>query len=165
MLRSFPLLLIPILIYNLIAFYGQIPGLPINEPWCEQVYGNTIHPVCCQLEDALFRIPMISRFPEPDGPGVRAMWPVSASDLILALGLTMLFIELLKSTQAGQSSIVNHGLSLVVFIIGLVEFLLLPAFATSTYFFLIVMALLDTLGGFIVTIASARRDISLADAG
>ena len=39
------------------------------------------------------------------------------------------------------------------------EFLLAPAFATSTFFLLGVMVLLDVLAGFIVTIVSARRDI------
>ena len=37
--------------------------------------------------------------------------------------------------------------------------LLLPAFATSTFFLLALMVLLDVLAGFIVTIVAARRDV------
>ncbi|MEN0068040.1 MAG: hypothetical protein AAGA48_38275 [Myxococcota bacterium] len=165
MYQSFPLLLLPILVYNFIAFYGQIPGIPLDEVWCEKAFGTGVHAVCCQLEDALIRIPMIARFPDGAGSiGVRAIWPISASDLLLGFGLIMLFFELLKSTQTQRASLVNHGLSLLVFVAGLIEFLLLPQFATSTFFFLMLMALLDTLAGFIVTVATARRDVSLGDA-
>lgn len=48
---------------------------------------------------------------------------------------------------------------MVLFIVCLVEFLLLPAFATSTFFLLALMVLLDVLAGFIVTIVAARRDV------
>jgi uncharacterized membrane protein len=47
----------------------------------------------------------------------------------------------------------------VLFIICLVEFLLFPAFATSIFFLLMLMVLLDVLAGFIVTIAASRREI------
>jgi len=162
MLQSFPLLLVPILLYNVLVFYGSVPGVPVDEAWCEQAFGTNVHLVCCQLQDALIRVPMMSRFPDPTGGiGVRTVWPISASDILLGIGLMMLFFELLKSTQIENSSIVNHALSLILFIGGLIEFLLLPEFATSTFFFLILMALLDVLAGFIVTIASARRDVAL----
>lgn len=164
MYQSFPLLLIPILIYNLVAFYGQIPGVPVDDLWCEHAFGQGVHAVCCQLDDALIRVPMIARFPDgAEGGAERAVWPISASDIMIGFGLIMLFFELLKSTGVGQSSIINHGFSLIVFVIGLVEFLLLPQFASSTFFFLILMSLLDVLAGFMVTIASARRDVALGD--
>ncbi len=158
MFQSFPLLLIPVLVYNFFAFYGHIPGVEVTGAWCDPA----VHLFCCELETALVNVPMIARFPdEAGGIGMRAVWPISASDLLLGFGLIMLFFELLKSTQIAQSSIVNHALSLVVFVAGLIEFLLLPQFATSTFFFLMIMALLDVLAGFIVTIATARRDVAL----
>ncbi|MES1202739.1 MAG: hypothetical protein ABUS57_14985, partial [Pseudomonadota bacterium] len=40
--------------------------------------------------------------------------------------------------------------------------LLHPAFATSTFFFILVMALLDVLAGVVVTIVSARRDVEFS---
>jgi hypothetical protein len=50
----------------------------------------------------------------------------------------------------------------LVFIICLVEFLLHPAFATSVFFLIMIMSLLDVLAGVVVTIVSARRDVDFA---
>ena len=47
---------------------------------------------------------------------------------------------------------------MIVFIVCLVEFLLVPAFATSVFFLITAMTLLDVLAGFIVTIITARKD-------
>jgi hypothetical protein len=76
----------------------------------------------------------------------------------------VLFVELLKSTTSRKIAIINHSLSMVLFIACLVEFLLFPAFGTSIFFLLTVMVLLDVLAGFIVTIVSARRDVDFGDA-
>ncbi len=86
-------------------------------------------------------------------------WAVSAADLILTLGLVMLFIEMIGSASSGTSSLLNHGLSMATLLIGILLFLLVPVFATSTFFLLIVMALLDVVAGFTVTAISARRDL------
>ena len=86
---------------------------------------------------------------------------VAFGDVLVLLALILLFIELLKSTSTGTAAIFNHALSMLVFIICLVEFLLHPAFATSTFFVILVMALLDVLAGFIVTIIASRRDFDL----
>ncbi len=92
-----------------------------------------------------------------------AGWAVSLADLLLAASLVVLFVELLKSANSKRLAIVNHSLSMVLFIVCLVEFLLLPAFATSTFFLLALMVLLDVLAGFIVTIVAARRDVDFGD--
>ena len=89
----------------------------------------------------------------------RVQWLLTWGDVLILLGLVLLFVELLKSTSTGTSAIFNHALSMLVFIICLVEFLLQPAFATSTFFLIMIMSLLDVLAGVIVTIVSARRDV------
>jgi hypothetical protein len=89
-------------------------------------------------------------------------WVVSFGDLMVLVALVLLFIELLKSTSTGTSAIFNHALSMLVFIICLVEFLLHPAFATSVFFLIMIMSLLDVLAGVVVTIVSARRDVEFA---
>ena len=68
-----------------------------------------------------------------------------------------------SSTGSRGAVIVNHGLSILLFIVCLVEFLLLPAFATPTFFLLMAMVLLDVVAGFIMTIAAARREAGLFD--
>lgn len=88
-----------------------------------------------------------------------ADWPITAADLLLAASLVVLFVELLKSTNSRRAAIVNHGLSMLLFVICLVELLLAPPFATSAFFLITLMVLLDVLAGFIVTILAARRDV------
>ena len=50
---------------------------------------------------------------------------------------------------------------MLLFVALLVELLLLPAFATSTFFLITLMVLLDVLAGFIVTIVAARREVDV----
>jgi len=139
MIAAIPLLLLPVLIYNILVL-TMAGGFHTTE-----AQG--------QLSAQLFTVPMASG----------ATWPVSLSDLILAGALVVLFIELLKSTTSQKAAIVNHSLSMILFVVCLVELLLLPGFATSTFFLLTLMVVLDVLAGFIVTIVSARRDIDFAD--
>jgi hypothetical protein len=91
-----------------------------------------------------------------------AHWVMTFGDVMVLLSILLLFIELLKSTSTGTAAIFNHALSMLVFIICLVEFLLHPAFATSVFFIIMIMSLLDVLAGVVVTIISARRDVEFA---
>lgn len=131
MFAALPLLAVPVIVYNLIAF--------VAAPTDAQGF----------LSSPLFTIHM------PAGAG----WAIGLGDLLLAASLIVLFVELLKSTASGSLAIVNHALSMILFIVCLVEFLLLRPFATSTFFLITLMVVLDVLAGFIVTIVSARRDI------
>ena len=81
--------------------------------------------------------------------------------LLRHLSLILLFVELLKSTSSQWVAIVNHTLSMVLFVVCLVEFLLLPGFAGSVFFLILTMVLLDVLAGFIVTIIASRRDFDM----
>ena len=107
-----PLLLIPLIAYNLFAFLFM-GGNPAG--WSQQ----------------LLTIPMVS--------GVS--WSLTAGDLILVVGLVCLFFEVLKSTNTGRNSVIEHMLSVVVFVIFLVEFLLVGAAASSVFFILMMMAI------------------------
>jgi hypothetical protein len=136
----FPLILIPVLTYNIWAFGSTAAN------------NNNADIVRAHLQDAWLRVPMAS--------GVE--WTVAFGDVMVVLALLLLFVELLKSTSTGTAAIFNHALSMLVFIICLVEFLLHPAFATSVFFVILIMALLDVLAGVVVTIISARRDVEFA---
>jgi hypothetical protein len=92
-------------------------------------------------------------------------WVMTFGDFLVLIALMLLFVELLKSTSTGTTAIFNHALSMLVFIICLVEFLLHPAFATSVFFMIMIMSLLDVLAGVVVTIVSARRDVEFAGQG
>jgi hypothetical protein len=76
------------------------------------------------------------------------------------LGLVFMFFEILKSTRTSNASVLDHLLSTFVFVAFLVEFLVVPGAATSIFFLLMVMALIDLMAGFSVSIRSAGRDVS-----
>ncbi len=129
MIAAFPLLALPVLLYNLVALTGATP----------------------RLTETLFSMRMASG----------ATWPVTTGDLLLVISLMVLFVELLKSTNSRRAAILNHGLSMLLFVVCLVELLLAPSFATSTFFLITLMVLLDVLAGFIVSIVAARRDFGM----
>ena len=134
---AMPLLVLPALAYNLFAL--TLPG---------GIFAKT---ASARLAEPLFSFTTTA--------GV--VWPVTLSDLLLTTALVVLFIELLKSTRSRETAIINHSLSMILFIACLVEFLLLPGFGASSFFLLTTMVLLDVLAGFIVTIAATKRDLVL----
>lgn len=136
MLIALPLLVIPVAIYAIVILTGVVGTGGVAA--AEQA-----------LRDPVFTIPMVS------GSG----WNIGSGDIILFLALILLFFELLKSTSSQKVAIVNHALSMILFVACLVAFLLIKGFATSTFFLILTMVMLDVLAGFIVTIISARKDL------
>jgi len=90
-----------------------------------------------------------------------ADWTMSAGDMLIVLAILLLFAETMKSTRIGVRSVVDHGLSLVLFLAMTVEFLLVPQAATATFFLLLVISFVDVLGGFAVTLRTAQRDLTI----
>jgi membrane-anchored protein YejM (alkaline phosphatase superfamily) len=88
-------------------------------------------------------------------------WTMSAGDMLIVLAILLLFAEMMKSTRIGVRSVVDHGLSLLLFLAMIVEFLLVAQAATSTYFLLLVIGLVDVLGGFAVTLRTSQRDLTV----
>ena len=131
MFNIFPKMVIPVIIYAVVAFIGGREA----------------------MDSILFEVPMVSNVD----------WGLTTGDLLLVLGLVFLFIELVKSAGSGTATIVNHGLSMVVFVVCLALFLLVGQFATSTFFVLMFMTLTDVVAGFVVTIVAARRDLAVGD--
>jgi len=107
----FPLLTVPVLIYNFMAWSGA--AFTSAEAVRERLN-----------EDFLF-LPMTSG----------AEWTITPGHALICVGLLTLFFELLKATGIGRAAIINHAFSMVLFIICLIEFLMLSAFATSVFFF------------------------------
>lgn len=135
----FPLMLIPVAIYNVIALSGR------EFASVDYVRGR--------LDEDFQSIPMASD----------ALWHITPGHALIALTVLLLFFELIKSTGTGRAAIMNHAFSMILFIVCLVEFLMFPAFATSVFFLITLMCLLDVMAGFIVTIVSARRDFGMAE--
>ena len=147
----FPLLVIPVALYNLLAI-GFGGSLEMANEFGEIIRADSA-PILSLLNDRFLGLPMIS--------GVD--WILTKGDAILLLAVVFLFLEILKSTSTGTSTIINHAVSMILFIVCLIQFLLLPNFATSTFFILMSMTLLDVLAGVVVTIVSARRDFGVGE--
>jgi hypothetical protein len=133
MSEKLPLLAIPAAAYNAIALFLAVTAQAVDV-----------------LVTPFVTIPM---------PAAEAGWQISLGDIVFFVGLICLFIEMVRSAGSSNATIYNHALSMVVFIICLVEFLLLPPFATSPFFLLTAMTLLDVVAGFIITTYAARKDI------
>lgn len=132
-------MIVPVVIYNILALGGAT--------------FSTVEIMREQLDTDRFAVTMTSG----------ATWFITSGHALIAGSLLMLFFELLKSTGIGRAAVMNHAFSLILFIVCLVEFLLFPAFATSVFFLIMVMCLLDVMAGFMVTIAAARRDFAVAE--
>jgi hypothetical protein len=89
------------------------------------------------------------------------LWQITLGDILLAVGLGLLFFEIVKATRTGGASVVDHAFSMMVFVACLILFLIWDRAATSTFFLLMLMSMIDVIAGFSVTINAARRDYSV----
>ncbi|WP_375158266.1 hypothetical protein [Bradyrhizobium sp. RDT46] len=112
---GFPLLLIPLAVYNIIAFL--MPTVSFT--------------------DVLFRVPMVTG----------ETWPVTLADLLLALGVVLLLLEVVKGARPGSKFLMDHLLSLIVFGAAAAEFVMWPKFGNSTFFLLVLLAMADFFAG------------------
>jgi len=88
-------------------------------------------------------------------------WTVTPEDVLLAFAILLLSIEIMKAARVGMRTIVDHALSMILFVGMLVEFLLVRQAGTSTFFILMVISLVDVMGGFTITARTAQRDIAI----
>src|SRR6201987_434452 len=124
---GFPLLLIPLAVFNIVVFL--MPGVSMTEP--------------------LFRGPLMSA----------TEWSVTLSDMLVALGMLLLLLEVIKGARPGARYVMDHLLSLVVFGAAADEFVLWPKFGNSTFFLLTLLALVDFLSGIALRV---RRSVQYA---
>jgi hypothetical protein len=132
MLAAIPLMIVPLVLYNVImlGFIGNgVSDLGVTMTSFQMMSGAT--------------------------------WTMSWGDVLIVISLVLLFIEVLKATRTGAWSVIDHMLSMLVFIGFLVEFLLVRDAATQVFFILMVIAFVDVIAGFSVAIRSAGRDVSI----
>ena len=130
---GFPLLLIPLAIYNIIVFL--MPGVSLAEP--------------------VLKLTLMSG----------AEWPLTLSDMLLALGILLLLFEVIRGARPGAKYLTDHLLSLIIFGGAAAEFLLWPRFASSTYFLLALLTLVDFLSGIALRAGRRRQLASAASRG
>jgi hypothetical protein len=93
----------------------------------------------------------------PSGGSLALSWGA----LLIIVSLFILFIEIIKSTRTTAPTIIDHAASLVVFVIYLIEFIVVARCASSTFVVLMIIALIDVVGGFTITIRGSRRDYAI----
>jgi hypothetical protein len=140
MLRLFPLLLIVVVLYNILAFGHGLASHAGMEAFLTQ-NAVTIH--------------MFSG----------DTWNFTIGDFFVTLSIALLFVEIVKATRTTSREIINHGLSMLTFVVALVEFITLKGFSTSTFFFIMVFTLFDVVAGYTISIVAAEHDLGLGRAG
>ncbi len=130
-LNIIPLLVFPLIIYNFVVLTGLAGGN-----------------VGAWMSEPIFTIGMFS------GDN----WGVSFADCFTGFSLLLLFVEIVKSTQTGSSSIINHGLSMLLAVVCIIQFITIQGFSTSVFFMLTLMTIVDVIAGFTITIVGAKRD-------
>ena len=131
MLAAVPLLILPFAIYNL-AMIGMFGGM-------------------AGLNAEMLSLSMLSG----------ATWTMRFGDLLIVVALLLLFVELLKATRTSTQALMDHLLSMILFIAFLIEFLLLAPAATQLFFILMTISFIDVIAGFAVSMRSAGRDVSI----
>lgn len=129
---GFPLLLIPLAIVNIVVF---LMGLRLD-----------------RLSEPVVTVGL---------PSLQS-WTITFSDVLLGFGLLLLLLEVVKSARPGAKYVTDHLLSIVVFAAAAAEFLLLPQFAHSTFFLLVLMAFTDVIAG--ISIRYVRPKVAVARA-
>jgi hypothetical protein len=90
-----------------------------------------------------------------------ADWTMTPGAYLIAFAVLVLLLETIKATRTSARTIIDHALSLVLFLGMMVEFILVPQASTSTFFILLVIAFIDVVGGFAVTLRTAQRDLTI----
>ncbi|MEJ1159928.1 hypothetical protein [Prosthecomicrobium sp. N25] len=137
MLMNIPFTVAPLIVYNLVGL-GLLGDYRNGAVWATDILNVT----------------MVSG----------ATFTLELGYLMVLAGLVFLFVEIVKATHTSSPTIFDHALSMVVFIIYLIEFIAIGYCATSVFFTLTMIALIDVVGGFTITIRSARRDFGFEKA-
>ncbi|HXF53173.1 MAG TPA: hypothetical protein VNK52_03525 [Hyphomicrobiaceae bacterium] len=134
-LNALPLLVIVFILYNLLVVFGGADA-------------NTF------LAKEVVPIPLMT-----------TTLMLSWADLLILLTMVLLFVELMKATYTSTSSLLNHGLSTLVFVVCLIELLMVPQAATPVFFLVTVATLIEVVASYTIGIRVARRDLSLGGEG
>ena len=131
MFVKIPLLLIIFLVFNLIIFSNP----------------NALHPKAMPIFSPAM----------PSG----AVWDISIGNFLVMGGVLLLFLEFLKSIRFKKGAIIEQLFSLAIFVAFLVEFVIWRPACNSTCVILMLICLLDVIGGFVFTAPKTRRDFNI----
>lgn len=114
---GFPLLLIPLAIFNIVIFLFQASA---------EVFAGPV-----------FTVALMSG----------ATWTVTFGDILIGVSLLLLLCEIVKVGRAGGRYLTDHLLSLLVLAAAVAEFVWLAPFGTSIFLLLCALAFVDFVAG------------------
>ncbi len=133
-LSVFPLTIIPLIIYLVVAFtFGALAGHP--NVWDEQLVTFTL------LSGGKFTL--------------------LVEHLVLIIGLVCLFFEIWKATRITNQEAYEQVISMIVFIVYLVLFITVAQCAHAVFFLLLLITLIEVVAGFLVSLRAARRSLAV----
>lgn len=118
-LKLFPWMAVPVVIYNILALGG--------------LAFSSVEAIRLRLDTDFLVIPI----------GLSASWNITPGHALICCSIIMLFIEFMKSRSISSINVLSHASSIFIFVISIVEFLIFPAFATSVFFLIMLMCLMD----------------------
>lgn len=86
---------------------------------------------------------------------------ITVGDMFVLVGLVALFLEITASVKTSMDTVVDHAISMLVFVVFLIQFIVFSKAGSATFLILTMMALLDVIAGFTISLSTARRDISV----
>ena len=119
------------------------------------LYNMVVFLLNMPFTDTLFTLNLLSQ----------TRFPVTTGDLLLVIALLLLYLEVLKAARFGSKAVMDHVLSLALFVGMAAEFMLVPQAATPTFFLLTVMSFVDVITGISISARRRRSDIRFEEAG
>ncbi|MEJ0022439.1 MAG: hypothetical protein WDN76_02700 [Alphaproteobacteria bacterium] len=86
-------------------------------------------------------------------------WVLTHGHLYIIFAILCLFIEIIKSVRPTTQAMIDLSLSVGLFVILLIVFILVPGFGTTEFFLIMLMSILDFMAGAIVMVSSAKRTV------
>jgi len=141
-LIAFPLLLIPFAFFNIVVF---LLNMPLSD----------------EEKIAVFELPLAS---EPTMPLVfDHSMPVTIGDFIVAVGILLLYVEVLKAVRPGGKGIIDHVLAFILFIAMAGELVFVPRAASPTLLLLAVLGFVDFIAGVSIRLAQSKIVLERTD--
>ncbi|MCP4346991.1 MAG: hypothetical protein GY795_15865 [Desulfobacterales bacterium] len=86
---------------------------------------------------------------------------LDTDDFLIILGIIALYSGIRRSTGTSAPSVVDRALSMIVFVLFLIEFTVVKIAGTSSFLILTLMALLEVTAGFYSAISSDSGDLTV----
>ena len=111
------------------------------------LYNMVVFLLNMPFTETVFAIPLVSD----------RRLPVSVGDLVVAIGMLLLYVEVMKAARPGGKGIMDHVLSFVLLLAIAGELVLVPRASTVTLLLLAVLGFVDLRTGISLSLRARRR--------